>query len=74
MAAITFNDGFSFDGGSNTAQLSEEQLIIQQVTRDFAKNEIKPGVIERDEHQKFLAEQVKKRGELGFRGMMVSEK
>lgn len=26
MAAITFNDGFSFDGGSNTAQLSEEQL------------------------------------------------
>ena len=31
-----------------------------------------PGVIERDEHQKFPTEQVKKMGELGFLGMMVS--
>lgn len=55
-------------------QLSEEQLMIQQAARDFAQNELKPGVIERDEHQKFPAEQVKKLGELGFLGMMVSEK
>jgi len=34
--------------------------------------ELKPGVIERDEHQKFPAEQVKMLGELGFLGMMVS--
>jgi alkylation response protein AidB-like acyl-CoA dehydrogenase len=33
-----------------------------------------PGVIERDEHQKFPAEQVKMLGELGFLGMMVSPK
>src|SRR5690606_34285226 len=38
---------------------------------DFARNELKPGVIERDEHQMFPAEQVKKLGELGFLGMMV---
>jgi len=55
-------------------ELSEEQLMIQQAARDFAQQELKPGVIERDEHQKFPTEQVKKLGELGFLGMMVSEK
>src|SRR6201985_3332 len=53
-------------------QLTEEHLMIQQAAREFAQNECKPGVIERDEHQKFPAEQVKKMGELGFLGMMVS--
>lgn len=55
-------------------ELSEEQLMIQQAARDFAQTELKPGVIERDEHQKFPAEQVKKLGELGFLGMMVDPK
>ncbi len=52
-------------------QLSEEQLAVQQAARDFARNELLPGVIERDTHQKFPAEQIKKMGELGFMGMMV---
>jgi alkylation response protein AidB-like acyl-CoA dehydrogenase len=52
-------------------KLSEEQQMIRQAARDFAINELKPGVIERDEHQKFPAEQVQKLGELGFLGMMV---
>jgi alkylation response protein AidB-like acyl-CoA dehydrogenase len=52
-------------------QLSEEHLMIQKAARDFAQNELKPGVIERDEHQKFPTEQIKKLGELGFLGMMV---
>lgn len=55
-------------------QLSEEQLMIQQAARDFAQNELLPGVIERDEHQKFPTEQIKKMGELGFLGMMVDPK
>ncbi len=55
-------------------ELSEEHLMIQQAARDFAQNELKPGVIERDEHQKFPAEQIKKLGELGFLGMMVDPK
>ncbi|PCJ82584.1 MAG: acyl-CoA dehydrogenase [Bacteroidetes bacterium] len=54
--------------------LSEEQLMIQQAARDFAQNELLPGVIERDDAQKFPAEQVKKMGELGFLGMMVNPK
>ena len=53
-------------------ELSEEQLMIRQAARDFAQTELKPGVIERDEHQKFPAAQVKQMGELGFMGMMVS--
>ena len=53
-------------------EFTEEQLMIRQAARDFAQNELKPGVIERDEHQKFPAEQVKMLGELGFLGMMVS--
>ena len=54
--------------------LSEEQLMIQQAAKDFAQNELLPGVIERDETQKFPSELVKKMGELGFMGMMVDEK
>ncbi|MCJ8208271.1 acyl-CoA dehydrogenase [Mucilaginibacter sp. RS28] len=53
-------------------EFTEEQLMIRQAARDFAQNELKPGVIERDEHQKFPAEQIKKLGELGFLGMMAS--
>ena len=54
--------------------LNEEQLMVQQAARDFAQNELLPGVIERDEKQIFPAEQVKKMGELGFMGMMVDPK
>jgi alkylation response protein AidB-like acyl-CoA dehydrogenase len=55
-------------------EFTEEQLMIQQAARDFAISELKPGVIERDEHQKFPHEQVRKLGELGFLGMMVDPK
>lgn len=53
-------------------KLTEEQLMIQQAARDFARTECLPGVIERDELQKFPTEQIKKLAELGFMGMMVS--
>lgn len=52
--------------------LTEEHLMIRGAARDFAQNELLPGVIERDENQKFPSEQVKKMAELGFMGMMVS--
>ncbi len=55
-------------------QLTEEQLMIQKAARDFAQTELLPGVIERDDQQKFPAEQIKKLGELGFMGMMVDPK
>jgi alkylation response protein AidB-like acyl-CoA dehydrogenase len=48
--------------------------MIQKAARDFAQNELLPGVIERDEKQQFPAEQIKMLGELGFMGMMVDPK
>lgn len=51
---------------------TEEQLAVRDAARDFAHTELLPGVIERDEHQKFPTEQIKKLGELGFMGMMTS--
>ena len=52
--------------------LTEEHLMIRDAARDFAQNELLPGVIERDENQTFPSDQVKKMAELGFMGMMVS--
>jgi alkylation response protein AidB-like acyl-CoA dehydrogenase len=54
-------------------QFTEEQLMIQQAARDFAQNECLPGVIERDELQKFPKEQIEKLADLGFMGMMVKQ-
>ncbi|MEO8860546.1 MAG: acyl-CoA dehydrogenase [Ginsengibacter sp.] len=53
-------------------KLTEEQQMIRQAARDFANTECLPGVIDRDENQKFPREQVMKLAELGFMGMMVS--
>ena len=54
--------------------LTEEHLMIRDAARDFAKTELLPGVIERDEKQVFPDELVKKMGELGFMGIMVDPK
>jgi alkylation response protein AidB-like acyl-CoA dehydrogenase len=53
-------------------ELTEEHKMIQQAARDFAQTECLPGVIERDELQKFPKEQVEKLADLGFMGLMVS--
>lgn len=55
-------------------ELTEEHLMIQKAARDFVQNECLPGVIERDEQQKFPKEQIIKLAELGFMGMMVDPK
>ena len=52
--------------------LSEEHLAVQEAARDFAQTELLPGIVERDNEARFPAEQVKRMGELGFLGMMVS--
>jgi alkylation response protein AidB-like acyl-CoA dehydrogenase len=55
-------------------ELSEEHKAVQQAAREFAQNVLKPGVIERDELQKFPKEEIKQLAELGFMGMMVDPK
>lgn len=52
--------------------LSEEHRVIQEAARDFAQTELLPGIVERDNEARFPTEQVKRMGELGFLGMMVS--
>ena len=55
-------------------KLSEEYLMIQQAAKDFAESELLPGVIDRDNEQRFPTEEIKKLGELGMMGMMVAPK
>jgi len=55
-------------------ELSEEQLAVKEAARDFAQNVLKPGVIERDNEQRFPADEIRQLGELGFMGMMVDPK
>ena len=51
--------------------LTEEHKMIRDAARHFARQECLPGVIDRDEHQRFAYEQILKLGELGFLGMMT---
>lgn len=52
--------------------LTEEQISIRDAARDFAENEIAQSSVERDITTEFPTEIIKKLGELGFMGMMVS--
>ena len=54
--------------------LTEEHKAVKEAARDFAQNVLKPGVIERDNLQKFPKEEIKQLAELGFMGMMVDPK
>jgi alkylation response protein AidB-like acyl-CoA dehydrogenase len=52
--------------------LTEEQLMIQKAAREFAQQQCLPGVIERDEQQKFPKNQIEQLADLGFLGMMTA--
>ncbi|MBV6479064.1 MAG: Acyl-CoA dehydrogenase [Ignavibacteria bacterium] len=52
--------------------LTEEQISIRDAAKDFAENEVAPSSVERDLNSEFPHEIIKKLGELGFMGMMVS--
>ncbi|MEJ2636354.1 MAG: acyl-CoA dehydrogenase [Calditrichia bacterium] len=54
-------------------QLTEEQISIRDMVRDFAQKEIAPHVMEYDENKKFPLEIVKKLGELGLLGIVYPE-
>ena len=55
-------------------KLTEEHIMIRDAARDFSKNELLPGVIDRDNKQEFPTQQIKMMGEMGFLGMMVNQK
>ena len=55
-------------------QLTEEQILTQKTAREFADNELAPGVVERDEKKIFPKEGIKQMADLGFMGIMVEPK
>jgi alkylation response protein AidB-like acyl-CoA dehydrogenase len=52
-------------------KLTEEQLMIQAMVREFARKEILPTAAELDKSKAFPKRNLKKMGELGLMGMMV---
>ncbi|GIV89233.1 MAG: acyl-CoA dehydrogenase [Chloroflexus sp.] len=54
-------------------QLTEDQIMLRDMVRQFAEKEAKPTVAERDEHAIWPTDLVKKMGELGLMGVAVSE-
>jgi len=53
--------------------LSEQELAVQKLARDFARNEIAPHVMKYDESQEFPMEIAKKLGDIGFLGIIFPE-
>jgi alkylation response protein AidB-like acyl-CoA dehydrogenase len=54
-------------------ELSDDVKQIQELARDFARNEVLPGAAARDRDHAFPAAEVKKLAEMGFMGMFVPE-
>ncbi|HEX6086483.1 MAG TPA: acyl-CoA dehydrogenase family protein [Thermoanaerobaculia bacterium] len=54
-------------------RLTDEQLQIQTMVRDFAVSEIKPHLAEWDEAQHFPVDTFKRAGELGMLGVTIPE-
>jgi alkylation response protein AidB-like acyl-CoA dehydrogenase len=52
-------------------RLSEEQLMIQHMVREFARRVVAAGAAERDRTKRFPADVLRQMGELGLMGMMV---
>ena len=55
-------------------KLKQEHKLIQKTARDFAKNELLPKVLYRDENKIWPKDAIKKMADLGFLGIMVDPK
>jgi len=53
--------------------LTEEQAMIRDMARQFARERLAPGAAERDRNSRFPAEELREMGELGLLGMVVPE-
>ncbi len=54
-------------------ELTEEQEMIRDAARDFAESELLPRASEADRGHRFVWDQFRMAGELGFAGMLVPE-
>jgi alkylation response protein AidB-like acyl-CoA dehydrogenase len=53
--------------------LSENELTVQKLAREFAQNEIAPHIMKYDESQEFPMEIARKMGDIGFLGIIFPE-
>jgi butyryl-CoA dehydrogenase len=53
--------------------LTEEQTMIRDMARQFARERLAPGAAERDRESRFPAQELREMGELGLLGMVVPE-
>ena len=54
-------------------QLTDEQRLIQETARNFAKEVLTPQAAENDEKSRFPEEAIRQMGELGFLGMLLPD-
>ncbi|QDR79014.1 acyl-CoA dehydrogenase [Sporomusa termitida] len=54
-------------------QLTEDQLMMQKLVRDFAEKDVAPGAGERDEKEEFSRSIADAMGEMGFSGICFPE-
>jgi alkylation response protein AidB-like acyl-CoA dehydrogenase len=54
-----------------TLQLTDEQMMIQTMVREFARDVVAPGAAERDHTKTFPGDILRQMGELGLMGMMI---
>jgi alkylation response protein AidB-like acyl-CoA dehydrogenase len=54
-------------------RLTDEQRMLRDVARDFARTRLAPSAAERDREARFPAEAIAALGKLGFMGMLVPE-
>lgn len=54
-------------------EFTENHQMVREMVRDFAKNEVAPGAIHRDEKCEFPLDLCRKAGELGLMGILVPE-
>ncbi|MGD9367663.1 MAG: acyl-CoA dehydrogenase [Desulfobacteraceae bacterium] len=54
-----------------TIQLTDEQLMIQTMVREFAREVVAPEASQRDHDKEFPADILRQMGELGLMGMMI---
>ncbi len=52
-------------------KLTDEQMMIQSMVREFSRKVIAATAVERDKTKEFPSENLKKMGELGLMGMMI---
>lgn len=53
--------------------LTEEQTMIRDMARQFARERLAPGAAERDRESRFPAQELREMGDLGLLGMVVPE-